>query len=115
MEGWTLRMKTLLNRRQFGKRLIAGTALALVVGETTTTGEATGQNDQNKQWQIVAPGTWKIAAGTPEPISPVTSRLVSASIEAMRHLPVVQAPVIDIPTSNISRRGVSLALPLAPH
>ncbi len=108
-------MKTLLNRRQFGKRLVAGTALALIAGETAPAGEATAQNNQNDRWQSVAPGIWKVTAGTPEPVAPVTSRLVPASIEAMRRLPVVRAAMIDIPIPSISRRGVSLALPLAAH
>src|SRR6266478_9329608 len=108
-------MKNVLNRRQFGKRLAAGTALALAGWDTATAAETTGQNKPDGHWQLVAPGTWKMTAGSPEPITPVTSRLVPASVEAMRRLPVVPAPIIETPISNISRRGVSLALPLAPH
>ena len=107
-------MRNLFNRRQFGKGLVAGTALASV-SRGTAAAEATGQNETDDHWQLVAPGTWKMTAGSPEAITPVTSRLVRASIEAMGRLPVVPAPIIEIPISNISRRGTSLALPLAPH
>ncbi len=108
-------MKNLFNRRQFGKGLVAGTALASVSHGTTTAVAATGKNKPDDHWQLVGPGTWKMTAGSPEAITPVTSRLVPASIEAMRRLPVVPAPIIEVPISSISRRGASLALPLAPH
>src|SRR6266568_2776767 len=108
-------MKNVLNRRQFGKRLVAGTALALVSRDAAIVAEETGQGQPVDQWQLVAPGTWKMTAGSPEAITPVTSRLVPTSIEAMRRLPVVPVPIIKAPVSSFSRRGASLALPLAPH
>ena len=103
-------MKNLFNRRQFGKGLVAGTALASVSHGTTTAVAATGKNKPDDHWQLVGPGTWKMTAGSPEAITPVTSRLVPASIEAMRRLPVVPAPIIEVPISSISRRGASLVL-----
>jgi alpha-D-xyloside xylohydrolase len=54
-----------------------------------------------------------MTVGSPEAITPVTSRLVPASIEAMRRLPAVPAPLLHPPSSSVGRRGTSLALPLA--
>ena len=108
-------MKNALNRRQFSKGLVAGTALASVSRGAVAGAETTAQNKLDDHWQLVAPGTWKMTVGSPEAITPVASRLVPPSIEAMHRLPVVPAPIIEIQTSRASRRGTSLALPLAPH
>ncbi len=108
-------MKISLNRRQFGKRLVAGTALALVSQDVSVAAEVVEQKRANNQWDVVGPGVWKMTTGLPEAITPVTSRLVPASVERMQHLPEVQTPIIDAPVSSINRRGVSLAFPLAPY
>src|SRR5882762_10343039 len=108
-------MKNLLNRRQFGKRLAAGTALAMASQLTVPDVSADAENRTDGSWQLVAPGTWKMVAGSPESITPVSSRLVAASVEAMQRLSSVQSPLIDVPVSNISLRGTSLILPLGPH
>ena len=108
-------MKNLIDRRQFGKRFVAGTALASAGRGIAAAAEAAEQNKSDGHWQSVAPGIWKMTVGSPEAITPVTSRLVPVAIEAMRRLPVVPTAIIEAPTSKIGRRGVSLALPLAPH
>jgi alpha-D-xyloside xylohydrolase len=108
-------MTNVFNRRQFGKSLVAGTALAWAGQDTVASAQINQQNEQNGLWRLVAPGTWKLTVGIAESISPVTSRLVGASVEAMRGLPNVTAPIVEVPTSSINRRGVSLALPLAPY
>jgi alpha-D-xyloside xylohydrolase len=115
MEAVIPGMKALLNRRQFGKQLLAGSALALANRGTTASADATAKKGPDNQWQLVAPGTWKATAGLPETITPVTSRLVPASIEAMHRLPPVTDPIIENPISNVSRRGTSLVFPLAAH
>jgi hypothetical protein len=73
-------MKNVFNRRQFGKGLVAGTALASVCRGASTAAKASGQNKPQGHWQPVAPGTWKMTVGSPEAITPVTSRLVQVSI-----------------------------------
>lgn len=108
-------MKNLLNRRQFGKGLIAGTALASIGQRAIVTAENTKQSNPDKQWQLVAPGTWKVSYGSPEAITPVASRLVPASAEAMHRLPSISEPALETPIFHVSHRGVSLSLPLAPH
>ena len=108
-------MKALLNRRQFGKHLLAGSALALANPGASTSAEATAQKETAGRWQLVAPGTWKVTGGLPETITPLTSRLVPPSIEALHRLPSVPNPPIEIPIFNISQRGTSLMLSLAPH
>jgi alpha-D-xyloside xylohydrolase len=108
-------MMKALNRRQFGKRLAAGTALAWAGQLTASEAKADITDKAEGHWQLVAPGVWKTVVGSPEAITPVSSRLVPASVEAMDRLPVVQSPIIDVPVSNVSRRGASLALPLGSH
>jgi len=108
-------MKNVFNRRQFGKRLAAGTALAFVSRHAASSAQAPGQNVLDDQWQLVAPGTWRMTAGSHEAITPVTSRLVPPSMEAMSRLPHAPDPMIEAPTSSFSRRGASLAIPLAPR
>lgn len=105
-------MQSLLNRRQFGKRLAAGTAFALSRGSVA---EAATQAKPVGYWQPEAPGVWKMTVGTPEAITPVASRLVPPALEKMRRLSDVHEPVIEAPASSIGRRGVHLALPLAPY
>jgi alpha-D-xyloside xylohydrolase len=108
-------MMNLLNRRQFGKRLAASTALAWTSQLAATGAAAAAEHQTDGRWEVVAPGTWKMALGSPEAITPVSSRLVPASVEAMQRLPSIQSPIIDEPTFNIGRRGTSLALPLGSH
>jgi alpha-D-xyloside xylohydrolase len=105
-------MESKFTRRQFGKGVVAGAALASLGQGATAAVVATGRNEQEGQWQLVAPGTWRMTAGSPEAITPVTSRLVPASMEAMQRLPVIAEPGVEIPLSNISRRGVNLMFPL---
>jgi quinol monooxygenase YgiN len=108
-------MTDVLNRWQFGKRLAADTAVALAGGDTAIASRATEQVSEESHWETVAPGTWKMTVGVPEAITPVSSRLVPASIEAMRRMAVVPAPVIGLPISTIGPRGISLVMPLAAH
>ncbi len=110
-------MVSRINRRQFGKALAASTAFASITPGTAaaTAVVARSQDTPNGHWQLVAPGIWKTTSGSPEVITPITSRMVQASIQAMDGLPSVATPIIECPTVNINKRGVSLALPLAPR
>ncbi len=105
-------MKLLMDRRQFGKRFAAGTALALA-GGTASIAEASPQ--KRPEWEAVAPGVWKMRVGVPETTTPVSSRMVPPAIEAMHRLPEVPAPAIETPACQMTRRGTSLVLPLAPY
>src|SRR5580704_13588425 len=112
MEELIPTMKAILNRRQFGKHLLAGSALALANPGTSTSAEAAAQKETAGRWQLVAPGTWKVTTGLPETTTPVTSRLVPLSVKALDQLPSVPNPLIEIPISNISRRGTALIFSL---
>jgi alpha-D-xyloside xylohydrolase len=105
-------MKKMLNRRQFGKRLAAGTALAWASQLNASDAKEDAGSQTDSHWHLMAPGVWKIVIGSPEAITPVSSRLVPAMVEAMNRLPVVRSPIIDVSGSNVSRRGTSLSLPL---
>jgi len=109
-------MKSILNRRQFW---VKGWSLAL-----RWRGQSRYRlcDDPNKaglnrhdHWQLVAPGTWKMTRWGLRAITPVTSRLIHISIEAMRRLPVVPAPIHRHPDCQYQPARVSLALPLCSH
>jgi len=108
-------MSDAMNRRQFGKRLAAGTALAFVGSSKASATEPAVLNTPKNVWLPVAPGTWKMTSGIPEAITPVATRLVPPSIEAMRRLPSVSTPILEPPVSIIGRSGAFLTLPLAPR
>jgi len=108
-------MKNRLDRRQFGKGLIGGAALALTGREASATQKSEVNGSQDTRWQLVASGVWRATAGNPEAITPVRSRLVPPCAEALRRLPSVAVAVLDPPAFRLSPRGTRLSLPLDPH
>lgn len=104
-----------MNRRQFGKSLVAGTAMASI-GQNFLAAQKTPETLKHSgNWQQVAPGVWKSTIGTPEVVTPVSTRLVPEAIGSMTLLPSVSNPPLNEPDNKITQRGVSLSLPLAPH
>jgi alpha-D-xyloside xylohydrolase len=65
-------------------------------------------------WKQVYPGVWRASFGTPEHYTPVSSRLVSANVEAFAKLPRAD----DLPDLSIEGkrtvRGYVVRLPLQP-
>ena len=108
-------MNDAINRRQFGKGLAAGAAFAFVGRSKASAAEPTMLNKPENEWLSVAPGTWKMTAGTPESITPVATRLVPPSMDAMHRLPVVPTPILEPPVSIFARSGTLLTLQLAPR
>lgn len=107
-------MAAKMNRRMFGGGLLSGAALALA---TKSTAAQTRKPDtlQDLRWQEVAPGTWVASIGIAEAITPVKVRSIHPDLDGMKLLPTVTTPVLELPKASISRRGVSLSLPLAAH
>ncbi|HEY3840565.1 MAG TPA: TIM-barrel domain-containing protein [Bryobacteraceae bacterium] len=60
----------------------------------------------------IHPGIWKFSFGTPEKITPVTTRHYPAAAEALTHLPAVAACPVTV-TAQGSRRGYLVSIPLA--
>jgi len=108
-------MKNRLDRRQFGKGLIGGAALALTGREASATQKSEVNHPQNTRWQPVIQGVWCATAGEPEAITPVRSRLVSPCTDALRRLPHISIPAIDPPVFRLGPRGTQLSLPLDSH
>jgi len=108
-------MKNRLDRRQFGKGLIGGAALALTGREASATQKSEVNHPQNTRWQPVVQGVWCATAGEPEAITPVRSRLVSPCTDALRRLPHISIPAIDPPVFRLGPRGTQLSLPLDSH
>lgn len=108
-------MNSRLDRRQFGKGIIGGAALALTGREASAIQKSEADSSQDMRWEFAAPGVWRATAGTPEAITPVRARLVPPCAEALRRLPsVVEAP-LRAPGFRLSPRGTRLTLPLDPH
>jgi len=105
-------MPKIINRRQLGKGLIAGAGLAMIdPSAVAQNSRATPQLDS--RWIPVHPGIWKATIGSPEAVTPVSSRLIEPRFEALRALASVGDPPIAPPTGRVRSRGTSLTLPLA--
>jgi alpha-D-xyloside xylohydrolase len=99
-----------MNRRQWGKGIASGVAASLLSSKASS---AMAPNDTT--WLPILPGVWKASIGTPESITPVTSRLVAARIESLSKMTAVAQPPIMVPVGTVSRRGVNVELPLRAH
>ncbi len=108
-------MSNSINRRQLGKGLIAGAGLAMIDPHALGQKKSPATQQLNSRWTLIAPGIWKATIGSPEPITPVSSRLVEPRSEALRAAPHVSEPPIATPTGNVRPRGTSVTLPLAAH
>ena len=108
-------MSSSINRRQLGKGLLAGAALRTIGASTEAQTSSAGARQVDSRWLPVAPGIWKARIGSPEPITPVSSRLVEPRLDALRTLHPVTAPPLAAPTGKGQRRGTLVALTLAPH
>ncbi|MDE3103728.1 MAG: glycoside hydrolase family 31 protein [Acidobacteriota bacterium] len=107
-------MSSKWNRRQFGKRVLTGAVLTLAAGRDATAGIAcTAENCRPLPWTAVAPGIWKATLGTPEAITPVTSRLKPVAADALQRMPQVAAPPLPGPLGAVTQRGSVLTLALA--
>ncbi len=62
----------------------------------------------------IHPGVWKITLGTPERITPVSTRRHPVAAAALASLPYVAAQPVA-PTGSASERGYLVTLPLAPN
>ncbi len=102
-----------INRRQLGKGFLAGAGLAAIHPATFAQENSPGTSQMGSRWIQIAPGIWKATIGSPEAITPVSSRSVEPHFEALRTAPPVGEPPIASPVGSIRPRGTSLTLPLA--
>lgn len=107
-------MVTPINRRQMIRRT-AATAGLVALGSV---GNVEGQPDTpavgRMQWTEVHPGIWRARLETPEPYTPVSSRLIPPALVPLADLPRVVAPPIPPPSGRVTPRGCLLQLPLEP-
>ena len=106
-------MAPLINRRQLGKGLLAGAALSTVGADAPAQTLSGSLTEISTKWILVAPGVWKSTIGSPEAVTPVSSRLVEPLSERLRVLGNPGIPNLPAPTGRQSRRGTLLKLPLA--
>jgi alpha-D-xyloside xylohydrolase len=99
-----------MNRRELGKGLASGLAVGLLSPKTMSAAVP-----ENSGWAVVAPGVWRARIGTPEAITPVTSRLVSPLADALTKMASVERPPIAAPMGRVAGRGTIVELPLEPH
>jgi alpha-D-xyloside xylohydrolase len=105
-------MSRSINRRQLGKTLIAGAGLAMMAPRTLGQEMAQGARQLDCRWVRIAPGIWKATVGSPEAITPISSRLIEPRLTALQAMSQISTPPVAPPTGSIRSRGTSLALPL---
>jgi alpha-D-xyloside xylohydrolase len=108
-------MSNKIDRRQLGKSLLAGAALIAAGKPASAQQDPAPEPLHSTRWSSIAPGIWKATIGTPEELTPVSTRLVKAKLDVLNSLAVVPAPPIAAPVGKIRRRGTSLAFPLHPN
>jgi alpha-D-xyloside xylohydrolase len=106
-------MSTSINRRQLGKGLMAGAALSAIGATAEAQTSSVGAPQLDSRWLAIAPGIWKARIGSPEAITPVSSRLVEPRTAALLTAAPVLAPPLAPPNGGVRSRGTSLTLPLA--
>ena len=106
-------MSKSINRRQLGKGLIAGAGLAAIRPNALAQKNSQGVQRLDSHWVQIAPGIWKATIGSPEAITPVSSRMVAPRLEALRAMTPIVAPPIATATGSTRSRGTSLTIPLA--
>ncbi|MBV8818240.1 MAG: twin-arginine translocation signal domain-containing protein [Acidobacteriaceae bacterium] len=94
-----------MDRRRFLKTAGAGGALMQA-------GSASSQTAARAR--MVHPGVWKFAFGTPEKITPVSTRQYRPAEEGFTSLPAVDQPPVTVNGAG-SKRGYLLRFPLAPN
>jgi len=62
---------------------------------------------------LIAPGVWRIRVGSPEAITPQSTRHYAPAAEGMKQLPAADQAPIPV-KGSISARGALIELPLAP-
>jgi len=105
-------MSRSISRRQLGKGLIAGTGLAAIRARGLAQNMSEEIQRLDSRWVQIAPAIWRATIGSPEAITPVSSRLVAPRLEALRAMTPIAAPPLASPTGSIRSRGTSLTLPL---
>lgn len=101
-----------MKRRKFINAVSALSGIMLVppaFGEKET--ETAGTDNPIGQPQEVHPGIWKFTFGTPEQITPQSTRLIPPDATLLQQLPGVKDCPVTI-TSDINERGVILSMPL---
>ena len=103
-----------MNRRELLKGLGSGAVLGEIAPQSrkpAQSREIPGFSD----WVVVAPGVWRSTCGEPESHTPVRSRKIAPSLNALRDLPAVSRPPLNVPVGSVSSRGVEFRLDLAPN
>ena len=100
-----------MNRRQLAKGMAAGIATGLTPANAMRASMPAGEG--SLEWRPVHPGVWRVRLGTPEPHTPVSTRLVSPAVDALNALSKVSAPPVQDIHGGITTRGCRLSLPLA--
>jgi alpha-D-xyloside xylohydrolase len=71
------------------------------------------QRGVSNQWLLISPGIWKARIGSPEAVTPVSSRHVEPLSKALRATAPAGKPPLAPPTSSVRSRRISLTFPLA--
>lgn len=109
-----------LTRRAVAKGLTAGTLAGLsgllpAAEAAQDDGSSKAEKiSQQLEWSQVFPGVWRARFGTPEKITPVSTRLVPPRTDALARLPRVDVPPLPAIHGERTGRGCLVQLPLRP-
>ncbi len=88
-----------------------GGASGLLMATPLLAADLKGQNFTVTEQTLVEPGIWKFTFGTPEKITPHSTRSVEPALEGLKRLPAVESCPTDL-SGAVNGRGVLVKLPL---
>jgi len=100
-----------MKRRKFINTVSALSGIMLVPPAFAGEEPAMAADTPVSEPQEVHPGIWKFTFGTPERLTPQSTRLIPPDTTAIQHLPNVNSCPLTV-TSDINERGVIISMPL---
>lgn len=99
-----------MQRRKFINTVSALSGMMLMPPAFAEEGAATADTPVSDPQQV-HPGIWKFTFGTPERLTPQSTRLIPPDTASLQQLPGVKNCPVTV-TGNINERGVILSMPL---
>ena len=102
-----------LTRREIGKGLAVGAVAGFAGLQVGAAQDSAGRSTGVVPWSLIAPGIWRATFGTPEAMTPVSSRTVPPDAAALRRMGAVAQAPLPAPQVTAGSRGTEVRLPLA--
>ena len=107
-----------INRRQLGQRIAAASLISTLPPASSEAGlPPTSNPTLSSDWHPVTPGIWRAILGTPEPFSPVKSRLIEKKpLTSLSDLPARTVPPLAAVQAKVTPNGgLLITMPLEPN